>query len=357
MPIDPSLLDDDLKILRKKYGQDAVHKGSEQPDIRRLELRSPALNRITGGGIPYGRITRLWSQPSAGKSHVGWEIVRAAQEAKLQVVYWNIEKQFDEVHCRAHLGIDTDALKIGEVSTIEDFTEQMELLMRSTHVHIVDSCSQATSREELAADVGDWQRALDARVWKKSIKRISARMDKQEHIIVLISHAGQDMQTKSEYAKDGGEIEFASSMSLHFRKGSWLYHHPEGHLEKPDKIKEDIGVSPSGMKEADGFEVTVRCMKSRVCRPFRVAKMRLDLHTFQFDTAFELLDAATFFDLEGEPAHRSKRPAIAQKTGERSSWYLLPDGTKVQGDPGIRARLMEDQELSAAVRKAMLGGW
>lgn len=357
MPIDPSLLDEDLKILRKKYGQDSIHRGSEQPEVRRLELDSPALMRITGGGIPHGRVTRLWGMPSSAKTHVGWEIARAAQQAGIKCCYYNGEKQFDELHSRAHLGIDTAELEIVEVSTIEDLYEQMEVLFRSIHVHIVDSTSFLTSREELAGDVGDWPRALDARVWKKAIRRINARMDKDEHIIILISHAGQDMQTKSEYAKDGGEIEFASSMSLHFRKGSWLFYHPDGHLEKADKIKEDAGISPSGQKEADGFEVTVRVNKSRVCRPFRVAKMRLDLHTFQFDTAFELLDAATFFDQEGDPAHRSKRPAIAQKTGEKSSWYLLPDGTKVQGDPGIRKRLMEDEELAGMVRRAMLSGW
>jgi RecA/RadA recombinase len=697
VPINPELLEEDLKVLRKKYGADSFHRGSEQPEVRRLVLDSPALNRVTGGGIPLGRITRLWGMPGASKSHIGWEIVRAAQRLEMGCAYWNIEKQFDELHCRVHLGIDTKKLFIGQVNTIEDLTEEMELMMRSIQVHVVDSTSFATSREELAADVGDWFRALDARVWKKSIKRINARMDKDEHVIVLISHAGQDMQTKSEYAKDGGEVEFASSMSLHFRKGTWLYYHPDGRLDKAEKIKEDAGLSPSGQKEADGFEVTVRVNKcvsgdtwvhtinglvrardldgevltlseggiyrsavwsyegeaelyrvlfstgdevlatpnhewvtslrhhgvrqrcltvdlvgksipyqpirdfaydeeeyeegvrhgmtfgdgtaqvssarldqfipddrevmdrffsiprpdahfnsltvpheikssgayrvgglplewrslpsldepqsylrgfvaglleadghvnrkggiyiycadevvledvrliaqaagfstgritsssmmttgghlakrwgdpkypreikrtiytlplgkrsffttvgviddrlvlkrghrfnlrvsgppkmdlyarvvaveradrvesvyccsepqthtwvlgnglltgnSRVCRPFRVAKMRLDLHTFQFDTAFELLDAATFFDHDGEPSHRSKRPSIVQRTGERSSWFLLPTGKKVQGERKVREEITTDDELAATIRRAMLGGW
>lgn len=354
-PIDVSLFDEDMKALRKKY-PDAIHLGSSYPEVRRLEFDEPALNRITGGGIPMGRMTRLWGQPSSGKSHVAWLIVKAAQKAGLKVVWWDIEKQFDPVHT-AELGIDLDALRIGDAESIEDFAEQMEVVMRSTHVHIVDSCSEASSRDELAADVGDWQRALDARVWKKVIKRLNARMDKQEHIIVLISHAGIDMKTQSEYAKDGGELEFASSMSLHFRKGSWMFYHPDGHLEKADKIKEDVGVSPSGLKEPDGFEVTVRCAKSRVTRPFRVAKMRLDLNSFEFDTAFELLEAATFFDVNGHPAHRSGLNPIAQKTGAKSAWYELPDGSKVQGDRGIRKRLIEDTELAATVQHAMLQGY
>lgn len=358
MPIDPSLLDEDLKILRKKYGDSTVHKGSEQPEIRRLELASPALNRVMGGGIPFGRFTRLWGGPSGGKSHAAWLVALAAQQAGMTPAYWNIEKQYDELHCRVHLGIDTERLFIGEVSTIEDLTEEMELLMRSVQCHIVDSCSFATSREELAADVGDWQRALDARVWKKSIRRLTARIDPNEHIIVLISHAGRDMMTGFEHPKDGGALEFASSMSLHFSRGAHLYYHPESALlEKADKIKGDVGISPSGQKEYDGFEVSVKCAKSRVCRPGRVAKMRLDMNTFQFDTSFELFDAATFFDLQGEPAHRSKRPPIVQKTGERSSWFMLPDGERLQGERKVRMRLLEDAELAALVRQSMLAGW
>ena len=697
-PIDASLLDEDIKRLQKIYGKDSFHRGSDQPEIRRLELSSPSLNRITGGGIPYGRVTRLWGMPGGSKSHAAWEIIHSAQRDGVLCAYWNIEKQYDELHCRVHLGIDTRQLFIGEVTTIEDLTEQMELMMRSIPVHVVDSTSQAASREEFAGEVGDWHRGLDARVWKKSIKRIKHRMDKDEHIIVLISHAGQDMTTKVEYAKDGGEIEFNSDMSLNFRKGSWLFYHPEtGLLDKADKIKGDVGISPSGQKEADGFEVSVRCNKcvsgetwvhtleglvrardlsgvvmtlseggiyrpavwscegdaelyrvsfstgdevfatanhewitslrhhgirqrfftvdlvgktvpyqpirdfvyddeeyaegvrhgmtfgdgtaqvgcarldqfipddrevmdrffatprveahpnsittphvikssgayrvsglplewrnlpsldesqsylrgfisglleadghvnrksgiyiysadegaledvrfiaqaagfstgrmrsssimttggslaqrwgdpsypknvehrihslplgkrsfftvdglidsrlvlkqshrfnlmlsgppkmdlyarvvavektdriepvfccsepethswvlgnglltsnSRVCRPFRAAKMRLDLHTFQFDTAFELLDAGTFFDLQGEPAHRSKRPPIIQRSGEKSSWFVFPDGSKAQGERKVRQRLMEDEELAATVRRAMLCGW
>ena len=292
--------------------------------------------------------------PSSSKSHVGWEVIRTAQDAGLSTAYWNIEKQYDELHCREHLGVDTSRLYVGEVSTIEDLVEQMELLMRSIQVHIVDSCSFAVSRDELAGDVGDWHRALDARVWKKSIKRINDRMDSDEHIIVLISHAAQDMQTRSEYAKDGGALEFASSMSLQFRKGSWLFYHPDGHLEKADKIAKDAGMSPSGQKEADGLEVTVRCAKSRVCRPLRTAKLRLDLNTFQFDTAFELLDAARFFDIDGTPAHRSmKDPIVTQK----GSWFTLPDGKRVQGERGVRKRIVEDPALAAQVERAMLAGY
>lgn len=358
-PIDHSLLEKDLAVIRKNRGESAILRGDEQDPVKRIEVDSPAIMRITGGGIPLGRVSRFWGKRSSGKSHVAWMVVRAAQHAGLLAAYWNAEKQYDEIHCRENLGINTKELFIGQTTVIEEIGREMDLLLRSIDLHVVDSTSFATSADELAEDTGDWQRALDARVWKKVIKRINNRMDKDDNAIILIDHAGTDQKTKVEYPKGGDSLDYASSMNLHFKLGSWLFYDPhDGYLEKEDKIKEkDSTLSYAGLKDPDGQEITVRCEKSRVCRPFRVAKMRLDLHTFQFDTIFELLDAATFFDEDGLPAHRSEKTSIIQQTGAKSSWYALPDGRKVQGSRGIREELESNAELTALVRKAMLAGY
>jgi RecA/RadA recombinase len=319
--------------------------------------------RITSGGIPLGRITRLWGDPGTGKTHVGYLIIAAAQALRtkrfpkgLETAYWNVEKVWDPVHAH-NLGVDTKRMLLEEIIIIEDIANEMDLLLHSCHVHVLDSASSAICVDELAAEAADWQRALDARAWKRAIRRIDNALDKDENALVIIDHAARDQATKQEFAMGGKALEYRSSMSLHFRKGSWLFYHPKnGYLERDDKITEEVGKSPSGQKEADGIEVIVRVNKSRVCRPFRVARLRLDLNTFLFDTAFELLDAATFFDLDGNAAHRSGQPTIAQKTGEKSSFYQLPSGKKVQGVSGIRKRIVEDPELAAMITKAMLAG-
>ena len=149
-------------------------------------------------------------------------------------------------------------------------------------------------------------------------------------------------------------MEFKSDLSLHFIKGSWLFYDDYGHLEKNDKIKEKSknGLGPSGTKEADGIEVLVRVSKSRVCRPFRSARLRLDLHTYEFDRTFELIDAARFFDVNGGVALRTKQPAIAEKSG---SWYKIGD-QNVQGAFGIRTMISSDPGLAALVETAMMAG-
>lgn len=364
-PVDSSQLDADIALIRERRA-DSVRRGDAQEPVDRIPLPCPSLMRITGGGIPLGRITRLWGDPGTAKTLISFLIIAAAQQMKtdrfpngLETGFWNVEKQYDEIHAR-NLGVDTKRMLLEEITLIEDIAREMEILLPSCHVHVIDSASAATCVDELATDAADWTRAIDARAWKRAIRRIDNALDKDDNAVIFIDHAGRDQTTKQEFALGGKALEYRSSMSLHFRKGSWLYYHPtNGYLEKDEKIKGEVGVSLAGMKpEPDGIEVKVIVNKSRVCRPFRNAVLRLDLNTFRFDTPFELMTAAVLFDAEGTPAHRSGNPAIAQRTGAKSAWYEILGNPKdkAQGEPGIRRRIAEDPELAALIERAMLAG-
>lgn len=300
--------------------------------------------------------------PGTGKSLIGWMIICAGQKLSndrfpigLESTYWNVEKQYDPLFTRER-GVDIERMKIEEASVIEEIAAEMELLMRSCHLHVLDSASFAVSTEELAADAEQQFRGVDARAWKKAINRIHNAMDKDDNMLVAIDHAGRDQQTGTEHALGGSRMEFKSDLSLHFVKGSWLFYDDYGHLEKNDKLKDKSknGIGPSGTKEADGIEALVRVNKSRVCRPFRSARLRLDLNTYEFDRTFELIDAAKFFDAEGGVALRTKKPAIADQIG-KSAWYAIGD-KKVQGAFGIRTAINSDSQLAQMIETAMMAG-
>lgn len=367
MPVTPDLLAADLAKIRERRGKRAVRMGDEIIPTERIPLESPTIMRVTDGGIPIGRVSRLWGDPSSGKTHLGYLILAAAQNLRtarfpdgLSCAYWNVEGIWDAAHA-AHLGVDPSKVVLEETKVIEDIAAEMELLLRSVHLHVLDSTSSAKSVDELAAKPEDWLPMIKAKAWQRALDRIENAFDGDDNALILISHQGEriDMKkrTSVKYAKGGKSLHFASSLDLHFTQGSWLYYHPiDGYLEKDEKIAGETGLNFVGLKEPDGIEVTVCCMKSRVGRQFRSGKMRLDLNTFEFDYTFELLDAASYFDEDGNPAQRSGKKALIYKTGERSSWYMCPDGKKVQGDRGIRKRLVEDQELESMIRIAMLAG-
>lgn len=375
MTIDVSLLDRDIELIRQKRGPDAIRMGNTQIDRERIVLPFPTLMRITSGGIPIGCVVRVHGGPSSGKTQLSYNIIREAQNHRskrfpkgMNCCYWNVEAQFDKNYV-ASLGVDTDELVLMETDVIEDIAEAMEVLLTSVHLHVIDSASFATPADELAAKPGDWQRALHARAWKRAINRIHHRMDKDSNTIVIIDHEAMNMQGFSE-PLSGQRMAYRSDLSIQMSRGAWLFYDKYGELVTNDKLKEQeankLGMGASGQKEADGQEVSIRIPKSRVCRPNRGGKMRLDLHKMRFDTAFELAQHAEFLDLDGLSSHRSGNPSIARMKG---SWYTLPEwnedkkiwewgddkkARKAHGMRGLRTEIEQDERLQKFIMETML---
>ena len=356
-------LERDIAVIRKRRkNNDVIHKGSEQQPTDKIPFDSPALQRITSGGIPLGRMTRFWGGPSSGKTIVALMVLKSAQRVRtkrfpagLLCAYHNIEKQYDPVLTK-NLGVNTDLLQVLESTIIEDVVSECQLLLGSVHVHVLDSTSSAVPQDRLTKDPGDWDVGLDVRVWIKGLDYLLTSMDKDENSIIYISHASRNFQTKSEKALGGKEMEHESSMTLQFKRNKWLYYDEDGMLQTEDKLKEKGILGIGGQKEADGQEIVVVVDKSRVCRPFRKANLRLDLNTLKFDHTFELMQAAEYYDKWGNIAHRSGTVPIAHKKEAKGGWATLPDGTKLQGERALRQRIDEDKELQDMIRKAMLAG-
>lgn len=362
--VDPSLLEKDMAAIKARRKKVSLLRGDEMPEVERIPMDSPTIMYVTTGGIPMGRITRFFGDPSTGKTHLVYLAIAAGQAMRtekfpngLEACYWNVEGIYDAAHAE-YLGVDTKRLKIGDTKIIEEIAGEMEVYLRSIHLHCIDSTSMAKSVAELAAEPGDRMIGVQATAWKSAMNRIDARFDNEENAIILISHVGTKIDIKKHtsysYPKDGDFLQYASSMNLEFAAGSWLFYHPDGHLEKDAKIEEEVGISFAGLKQPDGIEVAVRCKKNRTGRQHRVGKMRFDLNDFRFDTTFELLDAAQYFTEKGAVAARHGEKPIIMRTGEKSSWYMLPDGRKVQGTRGIREEINKNSELEQLVRNAMI---
>ena len=59
-PVDPNRAAERIKAIQKKYGEDAIHSGSEHQKIQRISTGSLELDYVTGGGIPIGRVSGFW---------------------------------------------------------------------------------------------------------------------------------------------------------------------------------------------------------------------------------------------------------------------------------------------------------
>jgi len=333
MPVRTEDYDEIVARINRKYAG-SVLAGNEMEKVDGIPTGSLELDVAMGGkGIPQGRWTRFYGGFHSAKTMTAFDIIANAQEMGLTAAYYNVEKQYDPVWA-AERGIDTGKLTMVQGASIEEIGDKMESLLGVRHLHVIDSCTMAVSEDELNADIRDWRPGINARAWGKVFRRLNERFDQVENTVILIDQMRSDFKTGGENPAGGRVFDFQSSMSVLFRKGSWLFRNADGYLD--EKAKQERGVS--GQVEPSGYEVKARIEKSRVCRPFRTATMRLDLDSLRFDRLFELVKAAKHY----------------QVVEQRGSYYYL-DGTKIgQGENQLRRFVMGDLTLQEQIRETAL---
>lgn len=334
MPVDVSQLDKALDSIRRAYGNDSVRQERETNPLVRIPTGDPMLDWAIGGGVPLGRWSHFYGGFASAKTLTAWKIIAKAQSMGYKCAYYNIEKQFDPIWA-AGWGVDVDELEVIEGTVIEETGEKLETLLGAVHIHVLDSLAAAVSTDELAGKASDWFPGIGARAWGKVLRRANERFDPAENTVILIN------QTRDIFGRGGGEaptggraIDYLSSLSLHFKRSSWLFKDKNGVLQdegsNKDTFTRDI--------EPQGIEFLVRAAKSRVSRPNRTARMRLDYETANFDELWALSRAVSYFKL-------------ATVSG---SWYTFPDGTKKQGENGIREYLNANADFKRDVQMRLL---
>ena len=286
-----------INKINKEYGKDKIKHGDDFPEIERIKTGSLELDYITGGGIPIGRWTRFYGAAGSGKSKVCYKVIANAQERGMTCAYYNSEKQYTPEFAAAH-GVNVKNLLIVEGTIIEDIGEIMESLMESIDLHVIDSCSSTVSRVELDDGLNEKEyMAIRPRKWAKQFSFVNERFDQSRNCVILIDQVRVAFGATgiTTLAPPGGKfMEHVSSMSLLFKKSKWLYSREDGSLAD---TKSSTSPTLSGDLEPDGAEIQIRCEKSRVCRPFRSARIKLNLSTNEFDWIAEYVDAAKYFGM------------------------------------------------------------
>jgi len=330
MTVRPEDYDDIVAKINKKYSGD-IRRGNDYETVARISTGSLELDLAMGGGVPMGRWTRFYGGYHSTKTLTALSTIREAQNMGLLCAYYNVEKQYDADFARDKIGLNPDELTLVEGASIEEIGEKMEAMMTVCHVHVIDSCSIAVSEDELNADIRDWRPGISARAWGKVFKRLNERFDALDNTVILIDQMRTNFKTGGEQASGGRVFDFQSSMSVLFRKGSWMWKNKEGYLDEGATQQKGYG----GQIEPAGYEVKCRIEKSRVCRPFRSATMRLDLDELKFDRTFEMLKAAVYYDVI------EQRGAHYYKDGEKLGMGAKAVRQIIDNDSGLQDEIWE----------------
>lgn len=326
-----------LEQIKKRYGDESVRMGDDDVDMVRVPTGIPQLDALVGGGFPMGRYVHMYGGFGSGKTLTCWHLIREAQQMGLTCAYYNLEKQYSKAWAEG-LGIDVANMPIIEGNVIEEVGTNLEALLGAVNIHVIDSVGVGVSTDELAADVDEWRPGISARAWGKVIRRSMASIDKDDNMIILVNQAREVFgKMGGENPTGGSQIEYASSLSLHFKKSSWLYRDKNDNLSPDGKKKDD----ETGDIKPAGIDFSVRVKKSRVCDPYGTARLRLEFGTGgHFDDAWAIARAAIF---SGEIA----------KSG---SWYTLPDGERVQGTGRLIDYIHENPVWTEKIKEIMKNG-
>ena len=333
MPVDPGQLDAVLKQITKAYGDSAVRFASEKPPLQKIPTGSLQLDYATGGGIPIGRWAHFYGGFGSGKTLTTMKVIKNAQEMGLTCALYNVEKRFNKEWAKL-MGVNIKELVLVEGTEIETVGAKMESLLTSVHLHVIDSIAQAVSVDELASDVEDWHRGLGARAWGKVLRRVGNHFDENENCVILVNQVRSNMQYGGGEDPTGGKaINYISSLSLNFRKSSWLYLDGDGYLSPDGKNKDTVNKDT----EPHGMEFQVRVDKNTVATPHRSARMRLDFSTGEYDKWWDMTQLGIYF-------------GVFEQTGS----YYSHNGSKWQGKAKLREAIKSDEELQKIIVSTVL---
>jgi len=274
-------LDSILEQINKKYGKGSIVKAGDVEQylaVSRIKTGVLAVDLVTGGGIPRGRLTRLFGRESSFKTMLALMVIARAQEEERErqsghkCVFIDTENTFDPEVAK-NLGIDLGELLLTQPDTLEQAGDVIALLLNSGKVDLLvwDSIAASTPQAEYEASLEDWQQGLGARLVNKLIRKITAAsikpgIDGFKPTVVVINQIREKigvMYGNPETTPYGKQQLFQNSLDLRMSVKK---------VEVIDKTK-----NPKPLYA----EVGVTVNKSKVCIPKRSAVFRFWLRDYE----------------------------------------------------------------------------
>ena len=293
-----------------------IHRGSDDSFLySRIPFGIPALDNLTGGGIPKKRMTILYGPTNVGKSYLASQIVVNAQKEGGTAAWIDTELSWDS-DWMAKCGVDvTNTLVSQPVNGEEAMDIIRELMQVGIDVIVLDSIAglvpTAVVEEEFSYNPMAWQ----ARFVNSALPKILGNL-KDGSAFVAINQVRSSIGPVALDNMPGG---LAQSFFAHFL----LQVRRKGWIEEKDKTKV-------------GFDMEIRLRKTKV--------------------GGENWDSAIIpFRVEGgiDIVESFIREALERKLiTQAGAWYSY-EGEKVMGLNGIKNLFISNPEKFDVLKEAV----
>ena len=285
----------------------------------RIPFGIPALDRLTGGGIPKKRMTILYGPNNVGKSYLASQICKNVQVQGGTAGWIDTELSWD-TEWMAKCGVDTDAILVAQPTTGEQaFGIARRLMQAGVGVVVLDSIAglvpsavmeppkTKSAEEEFSYNPMAWQ----ARFINSSLPRLLPNLQKGS-AFVGINQMRTGLGKVALDTMPGGLAQtFFAHFLLQVRRVGWL--------ETPDK-------------EKVGFDMEIRLRKTKVGGE----NWKSAIVPFRVEGGIDIVES---YMRDGLAA------GIIDKKG---AWYTYKD-QRAQGMNGLKTLMVDNPQLLATL--------
>tara|TARA_R110002020_G_scaffold54865_3_gene152605 strand:- start:3394 stop:4335 length:942 start_codon:yes stop_codon:yes gene_type:complete len=298
--------EDAIESLLKNKNLNLTRGDSDEFSYGRIAFGIPALDTLTGGGIPKKRLTLIYGATNVGKSYLASQAVVNTQRDGGLAAWIDTELSWD-AEWNAKCGVDTSKMLVSQPTNGEDAMNTVRELMRAgVDLIVLDSIAglvpSVIHDEDFSYNPMAWQ----ARFVNTSLPRILPNL-KEGSAFIAINQVRSSMGPVALDNMPGGLAQsFFAHFLLQVRRSGW--------------IKEGT--------QNVGFDMEVRLRKSKVGgENWKSATV-----PFRVDGGIDVLES---FIREG-----IERKLIVQS----GPWYAYED-EKVMGMNGVKALFKERTEF------------
>lgn len=267
----PASVDLDLSALNLSGGLVLLRDSDYAKVFDRLPLFLPKIDKILGGGLPFGRMIEVAGVPSGGKSTFTHHVMRVATALGCICVLIDVEGTSDNERLTS-LGIDTSKVLVkqpdpdkGTALTVEEVGQTVEETLALFQekfpnvpvVYVWDSVGSTPSMVELEKDFGEQNVGARAKAITQFVTKVTPMVSQSKALFIGINQVRDDIGGNpmfKTYKVPGGKAwEHAATLRLEIKKKS--------------AIKKGSGATAERL----GHTMGVKTQKSKVSRPFQEA--------------------------------------------------------------------------------------
>ena len=333
-------IEDVLAQLNPKLRK-SILVGDEVPKTEYAATPSHGLNRALNGGLPYGRQVLIWGSKSSAKSSLCLQTIALAQKEGKVCAWIDAEMSYDKAWAEK-LGVDTSKLIVSQARTINEMVDVgVNLMEAGVDLIVVDSITSLLpaiyfekDSDELKQLENTKQIGAESRDFSNAWKMINYANNKvKPTLFILISQSRNNINAMytSQQPTGGQATKFYSSTVVKLFSSE----------SDNQALKGKIYVGDKAIEEKIGRKVRWELQFSKTSAAFQSGEYDFYFRgdNLGIDSVADLVDTAESL-------------GIVERTG---AWYVLPDGSKVQGRDGFVNRVREDLDLQEMIKAKISG--